>query len=52
VKDANLGLPFLIEVTALAIFACWGWRTENGAIRWAIASRLSPPQFVVRPLFV
>jgi hypothetical protein len=33
VKDANLALLFLIEVTALAIFAYWGWKAGNGAMR-------------------
>jgi hypothetical protein len=36
-KDANLALRFLIEVTALVIFAYWGWKTGNGAMRWAVA---------------
>jgi uncharacterized protein DUF2568 len=52
VKDANLGLRFLIEVTALAIFAYWGWKAANGAMRWAIAVGAVAAAVVVWALFV
>jgi Protein of unknown function (DUF2568) len=52
VKDANLGLRFLIEVTALVIFAYWGWKAGNGAMRWAIAIGAVAAAVVVWALFV
>jgi len=52
VKDANLVLRFLIEVTALAIFAYWGWKAGSGAMRWAIALGAVAAAVVVWALFV
>ena len=51
-KDANLALRFLIEVAALAIFAYWGWKAGNGAVRWAIAVGAVAAAVVVWALFV
>jgi hypothetical protein len=42
----------LIEVTALAIFAYWGWKARNGAMRWAIAVGAVAAAVVVWALFV
>ena len=51
-KDANLALRFLIEVAALAIFANWGWKAGDGAMRWAIAIGTLAAAVVVWALFV
>ena len=36
-KSANLLLRFLLELTALAALAYWGYTTASGALRWLLA---------------
>jgi hypothetical protein len=33
----NLAVRFLLELTALGIFAAWGWQQGQGWQRWALA---------------
>jgi hypothetical protein len=36
-KGANLALRFVLELSALAATAYWGWTTGDGATRWVLA---------------
>jgi len=36
VRAANLGLRFLLELSALAAVAYWGWSEHEGVWRWVL----------------
>ena len=45
IQGANLGLRFLLELSALAATAYWGFETGSGAIGWLLA--LGAPALVI-----
>ena len=51
-KNANLGLRFVLELGALAAVAYWGWQTGDGATRWLLAIAAPTAVAVVWSLFV
>lgn len=51
-KEANLALRFLLELTALGIAGYWGWRTGEGLTQWALAVGAVLALVVVWMLFV
>ncbi len=51
-KNANLGLRFLLELGALAAVAYWGFTTGDGALRWVLAVAAPAAVAVVWWLFV
>lgn len=51
-RQANLGLRFLLELGALAAVGYWGWRTGEGALRWVLAAAAPAAVAVVWGLFV
>ena len=51
-RNANLGLRFLLELGALAAVAYWGWQTGEGATRWLLAIGAPTAVAVVWWLFV
>ncbi len=36
-KSINLGVRFLLEISAMAISVYWGWKTGQGGIRYVLA---------------
>jgi Protein of unknown function (DUF2568) len=38
VREANLALRFLLELSALAAVGYWGWQAGDGVARWALAA--------------
>ena len=51
-KNANLGLRFLLELGALAAVAYWGFTVGDGALRWILAIAAPVAVAVVWWLFV
>jgi Protein of unknown function (DUF2568) len=51
-KNANLGLRFLLELSALAAVGYWGWKAGDGATRWALAGAAVVAIGAVWALFV
>ena len=51
-KNANLGLRFLLELGALAAVAYWGFQTGDGALRWVLGIAAPVAVAVVWWLFV
>jgi Protein of unknown function (DUF2568) len=49
---ANLLLRFLLELSAIAIAAYWGWNTASGAWRWVLAVAAASAIVAVWWLFV
>jgi hypothetical protein len=51
-EGANLGLRFLLELSALAATAYWGFETESGVIGWLLAVGAPALVIVVWALFL
>jgi hypothetical protein len=51
-KAANLGLRFVLELSALAAVGYWGWTTGDGALGWLLAAAAVGAVIVVWALFV
>jgi hypothetical protein len=51
-KNANLGLRFLLELGALAAVAYWGFTTGDGLLRWVLGIAAPVAVAVVWWLFV
>jgi Protein of unknown function (DUF2568) len=52
VKSANLGLRFLLELSALAATAYWGFGTSSGPSQWLLGLGAPAAVIVVWGLFV
>jgi hypothetical protein len=52
VKAANLALRFLLELSALAATAYWGYETGSGVTRWVLAIAAPAVVIAVWALFV
>jgi Protein of unknown function (DUF2568) len=51
-EGANLGLRFLLELTALAVVAYWGYKTGSGVTRWLLAAAAPALVIAVWALFI
>jgi membrane protein YdbS with pleckstrin-like domain len=49
---SNLALRFLLEIGALVAGGYWGWKSADGAARWALAIGAVVAVVVVWTLFV
>jgi Protein of unknown function (DUF2568) len=52
VKAANLGLRFLLELSAIAAVAYWGFETGSGVSGWLLAAGAAALVIVVWALFL
>jgi hypothetical protein len=51
-EGANLTLRFLLELSAIAIMAYWGFKSGSGAMRWLLAIVAPSVVIAVWALFV
>jgi hypothetical protein len=51
-RGANLGLRFVLELSAIAAVAYWGWTTGDGALAWVLALGAALAVVAVWALFV